>query len=72
MKIDSIDTSQKILIAAEIGNNHEGDIDLAKEMIDAASFAGVDAVKFQTFSPERYYASSEKERICSAVKELSS
>lgn len=37
-------------LIAEIGVNHNGDIQLAKKMIDAAKFAGADAVKFQTFS----------------------
>jgi N,N'-diacetyllegionaminate synthase len=36
-------------IIAEIGFNHGGDLKLAKEMIAAASFAGADAVKFQTY-----------------------
>lgn len=37
----------KVFIAAEIGINHNGDISLAKEMIEAAKNCGVDAVKFQ-------------------------
>ena len=37
----------KTFICAEIGINHNGDIDLAKKLIDAASVAGCDAVKFQ-------------------------
>ncbi|MFC2010257.1 N-acetylneuraminate synthase [Chloroflexota bacterium] len=36
-------------IIAEAGINHNGDINLAKEMIDTAKKAGADAVKFQTF-----------------------
>ena len=39
-------------IIAEIGVNHNGDVDLAKEMIKSASNCGVDAVKFQTFVSE--------------------
>jgi N-acetylneuraminate synthase len=39
-------------IIAEIGINHNGDIELAKQMIDAAAHAGVDAVKFQKRTPE--------------------
>jgi N,N'-diacetyllegionaminate synthase len=41
--------SNKVFIIAEAGINHNGSIDLAKKLIDAASAAGVDAVKFQTF-----------------------
>lgn len=38
------------LIIAEAGVNHNGDIELAKRLIDAAAQAGADIVKFQTFS----------------------
>lgn len=39
-------------IIAEIGVNHNGSVDLAKEMVKSASICGVDAVKFQTFVSE--------------------
>lgn len=39
-------------VIAEIGINHNGDIEIAKQMIDAAVHAGVDAVKFQKRTPE--------------------
>jgi len=39
-------------IIAEIGINHNGDLEIAKKMIDAAVHAGVDAVKFQKRTPE--------------------
>jgi N,N'-diacetyllegionaminate synthase len=39
-------------IIAEAGVNHNGDVNLAKKLIDAATEAGVDAVKFQTFKAE--------------------
>ncbi|MFT7004461.1 MAG: N,N'-diacetyllegionaminate synthase [Sulfurimonas sp.] len=38
-----------VFIIAEAGVNHNGSVDLAKKLIDAAVEAGVDAVKFQTF-----------------------
>lgn len=41
--------SNKTFIIAEAGVNHNGSIDLAKKLIDAAVEAGADAVKFQTF-----------------------
>lgn len=41
------------LIIAEAGVNHNGDIDLAKKLIDVAADAGADVVKFQTFSADR-------------------
>lgn len=42
----------KTFIIAEAGVNHNGDINLAYKLIDAAKDAGVDAVKFQTFKSE--------------------
>ena len=43
----------KVIIIAEAGVNHNGDIELAKKLIDVAVDAGVDYVKFQTFKSER-------------------
>ena len=40
------------LIVAEIGINHNGDVNIAKRLIDSAVHAGVDAVKFQKRTPE--------------------
>ena len=40
---------QRTLVIAEAGVNHNGDLQLAKKLIDAASNAGADVVKFQTF-----------------------
>jgi len=42
----------KVFIIAEAGVNHNGDIELAKKLIDAAADAKVDAVKFQTFNAD--------------------
>lgn len=46
----------KVFIIAEAGVNHNGDIELAKKLIDVASESGVDAVKFQTFKAEKLVA----------------
>lgn len=43
--------NNKMFIIAEIGVNHDGDINCAIELIDSAKNAGADAVKFQTFNP---------------------
>lgn len=40
------------IIATEAGVNHNGSIDLAKQLVNAAVEAGADAVKFQTFKAE--------------------
>ena len=42
----------RIFIIAEAGVNHNGKIEIAKQLIDAAAMAGADAVKFQTFKAE--------------------
>lgn len=47
---------QRTFIIAEAGVNHNGDIGIAKKLIDAASAAGADAVKFQTFKAEKLVA----------------
>ena len=44
------------LIIAEIGINHNGSFDIAKKLIDAAKYAGADAVKFQKRTIELVYA----------------
>lgn len=45
-----------IFIIAEIGINHNGDLEIAKELIDEAVVAGVDAVKFQKRTVEKVYS----------------
>ena len=48
----------KTLVIAEAGVNHNGDIQLAKKLIDIAADAGADLVKFQTFSADRLVTQS--------------
>ena len=48
----------KTIIIAEAGVNHNGDIQTAKRLIDVASDAGVDYIKFQTFKAERLVSPS--------------
>ena len=54
---------KKTFIIAEIGVNHEGNISLAKEMIQLAKESGADAVKFQTYLKDEYIAINQKERF---------
>lgn len=43
---------EPVYVIAEIGINHNGDLDIARRLIDAAAAAGCDAVKFQKRTPE--------------------
>lgn len=63
MNIGTSNTTQKVFIVAEIGNNHEGNVNIAIEMIDAAKECGVDAVKFQTFQTKYYVSRQNKARF---------
>jgi len=47
-----IGKNEPVFIIAEAGVNHNGDINLAKKLVDAAKKTGVDAIKFQTFKSE--------------------
>jgi N-acetylneuraminate synthase len=49
-----------VIIIAEAGVNHNGDMNLAKQLIDAAVEAGVDYVKFQTFKSENLVSKEAK------------
>ena len=49
-------------VIAEIGINHNGDIDLAKELIDMAHNSGCDAVKFQKRDIESVYSTEELDK----------
>lgn len=63
MKIRGFNTKDKVLIVAEIGNNHEGSFSLAKKMIKLAKNCGADAVKFQTFNPDKYIENQNISRL---------
>ena len=53
MLIQNFNTEKKIFLIAEIGNNHEGSIKLAKKLIYLAKENGANAVKFQFIEPEK-------------------
>lgn len=52
---------KQVLIIAEAGVNHNGDLNLAKKLIDAAAEAKVDVVKFQTFKTEKLVSKKAKQ-----------
>lgn len=51
---------KKVIIIAEAGVNHNGDINMAKKLIDAGVEAGVDYVKFQTFKADKLVSRDAK------------
>ena len=57
--IDPVPIPRHILVIAEIGINHNGDIDLAKRLISVALAAGCDAVKFQKRTIDVVYTAEE-------------
>ena len=63
MKIGKFDTTDTVLIIAEIGNNHEGNPNLAAELIGRAAEAGANAVKFQTYNTEAFISRNDIARF---------
>jgi len=53
-----IGQSEDVFIIAEIGNNHNGSLELAKKLVDLAAEAGADCVKFQMRDMESMYNNS--------------
>ena len=62
MRIGTFDIAARVLVVAEIGNNHEGDADVARELVESAAAAGADAVKLQTFRTEHYVSAADHAR----------
>lgn len=51
-----VGTGEKPYIIAELGSNHNGDMSLARKLIDAAKAAGADCVKFQSWSKDTIFS----------------
>jgi sialic acid synthase SpsE len=58
----AIGPGERPYIVAEIGSNHNGDMQLCRRLIDAAKNCGVDAVKFQSWSKESLISKAEYAR----------
>lgn len=56
-------------IIAEIGVNHNGDLNIAKKLIDVAKRAGADAVKFQTFNSAKLASKTSKKAAYQQVND---
>ena len=63
MKIGHLDTTKNPILIAEVGNNHEGNVELAKKLITLAATAGADVVKFQTYKTENFVRPQDAERF---------
>ncbi len=63
MLLGGFETDQRVLVVAEIGNNHEGDFTLAQDLIGLAAEAGAHAVKFQTFRAQRLVSRRQRDRF---------
>ena len=63
LRVGPVDVDERVLVIAEIGNNHEGDAGRARELVAAAAETGVDAVKFQTFRTELFVSPLERARF---------
>ncbi|MEX2195770.1 MAG: N-acetylneuraminate synthase family protein [Thermoleophilaceae bacterium] len=63
MKIGDFDLDERVLVVAEIGNNHEGDAETARELVREAAAAGAHAVKFQTFKTELFVSALDAARF---------
>ena len=59
-----------VFIIAEAGVNHNGDIEVAKQLVDAAVSAGADAVKFQTFKTDNLILLNVEKSAVSITKPL--
>lgn len=62
----------KVLIIAEAGVNHNGDLEIAKQLIESAAEAGADYVKFQTFKADKLVSKSAKKAAYQQKNILSS
>ena len=53
----------KVKVIAEIGINHNGSVELAKKLIDAAALSGCDYVKFQKRNPDVCVPEEQKDKM---------
>jgi len=63
MKLFNRDLDREVAIIAEIGVNHEGDVEKAISLMRLAAEAGADAVKFQSYTSARFISADDAERL---------
>jgi sialic acid synthase SpsE len=62
VKIGPVDTDERVVVVAEIGNNHEGDAGRAAELVRRAAECGADAIKLQTYRTELFVRPQDADR----------
>lgn len=62
MQIGPVNPIERVVVVAEIGNNHEGDPEVAHRLVEAAAAAGADAVKLQVYRVESFVRRQDPER----------
>lgn len=62
MIIRKKNSDNDVLVIAEIGNNHEGNMDIASRLVHEAAECDLDGVKFQTYKTELFVNPADKER----------
>ncbi|MDA0653960.1 MAG: N-acetylneuraminate synthase family protein [Proteobacteria bacterium] len=62
------DVAGEVAIVAEVGVNHEGDVEAASRLVRLAAEAGADAVKFQSYTPARYCTASDPVRLARVTR----
>jgi N,N'-diacetyllegionaminate synthase len=68
MKIFGKDLQNEVAVIAEIGVNHEGDVEKASELLRLAANAGADAVKFQSYTTSKFISSIDPDRTARVTR----
>jgi len=68
MELFGKNLSKEVVVVAEIGPNHEGSTETAASLVEAAADAGADAVKFQSYTPARFIAANNPDRLARVAK----
>ena len=68
MKLFGKDLEKEVALIAEIGVNHEGDVEAASRLMKLAADAGADAVKFQSYTPDRFISSDDPDRLARVTR----